>query len=233
LIVHGSTGGGWDWKNVARLLTDRGHVVYRPTLTGLGEKCHLSSPDIGLNTHIDDIANVILFEDLHDAVLVGHSYAGMVITGVLDRLPERIKHVVFLDAFVPENGESFMDVANKIGDNNPRPVIYGIYTPAWVNLNSPPPCDVPQSFKTLTDPVSFQNPAAKQVPATCILFVEKEATLESLGKNDLFHSMQDQRAKARGWSVRVLQSDHNAQRSHANELVELLELSIREGNSSS
>src|SRR4051812_19715506 len=74
VIVHGATGGGWDWKTVAGLLEAKGHEVYRPTLTGLGERVHLSNGEINLTTHVMDIVNVILFEDLHDVVLVGHSY---------------------------------------------------------------------------------------------------------------------------------------------------------------
>ena len=91
VLVHGASGGGWDWRTMDELLTSNGHRVYRPTLTGLGEKMHLASPAIDLATHINDITNVILFEDIQEVVLVGHSYAGMVITGVMNQVPERIK----------------------------------------------------------------------------------------------------------------------------------------------
>ncbi len=90
--------------------SDDGHVVYRAALTGLGEREHLNSPDIDLQTHINDVVNLILFEDLRDVVLTGHSYGGMVITGVMDRIPERIRHVVFLDAAVPRDGMSLWDL---------------------------------------------------------------------------------------------------------------------------
>ena len=86
VIVHGASGGGWDWRTMDELLTAGGHTVYRPTLTGLGEKMHLANADINLTTHIDDIANVILFEDLDEVVLVGHSYGGMVITNLIHLL---------------------------------------------------------------------------------------------------------------------------------------------------
>ena len=109
-----------------RLLTAAGHEVYRPTLTGLGEKVHLSNPDIDLTTHINDIANVILFEDLKDVVLVGHSYGGMVITGVMNQIPGRIKHAVFLDAAVPEDGTSAQDLWNMVSDSSPHKVVDGI-----------------------------------------------------------------------------------------------------------
>ena len=110
VVVHGATAGGWEWKKCGQFLTDDGHTVYRVTLTGLGERMHLSSPDIDLQTHINDVVNLILFEDLHDVVLTGHSYGGMVINGVIDRVPDRIRHVVFLDAAVPDDGQSIWDL---------------------------------------------------------------------------------------------------------------------------
>src|SRR5258707_15805714 len=108
VIVHGAWGGSWAFRQVEALLREKGFNVYRPQLTGLGERVHLSRPDIGLSTHIDDIVNMILFEDLHDIILVGHSYGGMVITGVADRLPDRIHRLVYPDAFVPNDGASVM-----------------------------------------------------------------------------------------------------------------------------
>ena len=88
------------------LLTAQGHRVYRVTLTGLGERVHLASPSIGLTTHIADVVNTISWEQLEDVVLVGHSYGGMVITGVADRIPARIRALIYVDAFLPESGES-------------------------------------------------------------------------------------------------------------------------------
>lgn len=101
VLVHGTWHGGWVWKDVRNILADMGHRVFTPTLTGCGEREHLSSPDVGLDTHIQDIINVIEFEDLSDVVLVGHSFTGVAITGVADRLKDRIKHICFFDALVP------------------------------------------------------------------------------------------------------------------------------------
>src|SRR5688500_11127625 len=98
VLVHGAWGGGWAWKRVAPLLRRQGHEVFTPTLTGLGERAHLTSRDVNLDTHIRDIENLLLYEDLENVVLVGWSYGGMVVTGVLDRVPERLAHVVYLDA---------------------------------------------------------------------------------------------------------------------------------------
>jgi pimeloyl-ACP methyl ester carboxylesterase len=106
VLVHGGWQGGWSYGRVARLLRTGGHDVYTPTLTGLGERSHLARRQVNLDTHITDVANTILWEDLVDVVLVGHSYGGMVITGVADQLPKRIKTLVYLDALVPQNGST-------------------------------------------------------------------------------------------------------------------------------
>ena len=111
VLVHGGGHGGWCYQRVARILRAKGQEVYTPTMTGLGERAHLLSPDIDLDLHINDIVKVLEFEDLRDVVLVGHSYGGMVITGVADRATDRIGHLVYLDAATPENGQSLADVA--------------------------------------------------------------------------------------------------------------------------
>ena len=109
LIAHGAWGGGWAWRRLRAPLGDAGHELFTPTCTGLGDRSHLASPSIDLETHISDVAAVFAFEDLRDVILVGHSYGGMVATGVADRVPERIAEIVYLDAFVPRDGESVLD----------------------------------------------------------------------------------------------------------------------------
>ena len=110
VLVPPAWHGGWCWKKVKQLLQARGHNVYTPTLTGLGERSHLARPEIGLDIHVQDIVNVLTYEDLSGVVLVGHSSSGVVITGVADRAPERLAHMVYLDAFVPEDGQSIWDM---------------------------------------------------------------------------------------------------------------------------
>ena len=132
VLVHGATAGGWEWKSTGKFLTDDGHTVYRATLTGLGERMHLNSTDVDLQTHINDVVNLILFEDLHDVVLTGHSYGGMVITGVIDRIPERIRHVVYLDAAVPDDGMSIWDLFGGNGPQDPERFKDGFMQVPWV-----------------------------------------------------------------------------------------------------
>lgn len=110
LICHGAWSAGWAWKKVRPLLRAAGHEVFTPTYTGLGERAHHASPAVDLEMHIADALAVIEFEALEDITLVGHSYGGMVATGVADRAPERIRQLVYLDAFVPGHGQSLLDL---------------------------------------------------------------------------------------------------------------------------
>jgi pimeloyl-ACP methyl ester carboxylesterase len=109
VLVHGAWHGGWCWVKVTRLLTDAAHTVYTPTLTGLGERAHLARGDIDLALHVEDVAAMLDAEELRNVMLVGHSYAGMVITAVAARVPQRIARLVYLDAFVPEAGKAVFD----------------------------------------------------------------------------------------------------------------------------
>jgi pimeloyl-ACP methyl ester carboxylesterase len=184
---------------------------------------HLATPDVGLSTHINDVVNMILFEDLHDVILVGHSYGGMVITGVADRVPDRIRRLVYLDAFAPNDGESVMSLTAARGANWLKPMIKGDYiVPPWVKPDQAPPKDVPQPLKTFTEPLVLKNKTAQQIPTTYILTVEKGHKPE----DDDFAS-QAARAKERGWTVWQLEADHNAQWSAPEALVEMLDRAAR------
>lgn len=106
VLVHGAWHGGWCWRDVRTILRANGHIVFTPTLTGLGERSHQLSLSVDLDTHIQDVVNVLEWEELRDVILVGHSYGGQVITGVADRAKRRLGHVVYLDAYLPDDGES-------------------------------------------------------------------------------------------------------------------------------
>ncbi len=204
VTVHGAWAGGWHFKKLAPLLEARGWQVHRPSLSGLGEHFNTARADIGLATHIDDIVNYILFEDLHDVILLGHSYGGMVITGVADRIPERIARLVYLDARLPVDGESLLGTQPAGGPLLAAKAQDGFIAPWWVRPGKPLPIDVPQPLKTLTDPITLKNPAAARIPGTYILTVEKGAKPED---DDFFPSAE--RARARGWPVLLMEGDHN------------------------
>ena len=214
LIVHGAWGGGWAFKAVDSMLTSTGAKVYRPTLTGQGERVHLASTAVGLETHINDIVNTILFEELDQVILIGHSYAGMVITGVADRLPDRINKLVYMDALVPEHGESAEMIMGALGGH--LQVIDGHIIPPWVKEGTLPPKDVPHPAKTWSDKIELKNTSRLKIPSYYILTVEEGTSPEQ----DDFAS-QAKRAKEKNWTVRQLQADHNPQWSTPKELVQL------------
>lgn len=114
VLVHGAFGGAHGWHLVRRLLAGQGHEVFTPSLTGIGERAHLTNPQVNLSTHIMDVVNCIEYEDLRDIVLVGFSYGGMVVTGAVDAIGDRVAHMVYLDAALPKNGES----SRSIGDTD-------------------------------------------------------------------------------------------------------------------
>ena len=216
VIVHGAWGGGWDWRAVDSLLTLKGHRVVRVTLTGLGERVHLASPEIGLETHIQDVVNTILWENLRDVVLVGHSYGGMVITGAADRVPDRIHRLVYVDAFLPESGESLLGLVDERIQTSMRSTVRnGMIAPAWATDTLAVPRDVPHPFKTLTDTLRLINAAARRLPGTYIL------TFEPAVNPDPFQRFAD-RAAARGWPVYRLQTGHTPERDARDPLVALL-----------
>ena len=171
VLVHGAWHGGWGWKRLTPLLRRAGHEVFTPTLTGLGERAHLAGPAVDLETHIKDIVGVLETEELEEVLLLGHSYGGMVVTGAADRVPQRIARLVYLDAFVPENGKSLMDYVvpergarfREEGERTgsvtpPPPSLWGITRPedaAWLA-----PHESRHPFASMRQAVRLQNEAA-------------------------------------------------------------------------
>ena len=227
VIVHGATAGGWEWKKTGEFLTEDGHDAYRVTLTGLGERFHLADAEVNLDTHINDVVNLILFEDLHDVVLSGHSYGGMVITGVIDRIPERIKHVIYLDAAVPADGESLYDLFGGNPEN--ANVKDGLVYFPWFDADAPFPKGMPHPQKTFSQPVSYDNPAALDLPVTYVAFVPADQSAEERSKSDKGW----QRAEARGWTIRTFPGGHVAQMEDPRGVATLMEESVSDQNKSS
>jgi pimeloyl-ACP methyl ester carboxylesterase len=191
VLVHGAWHDGQAWRRVAPLLAAQGHRVVAPSLTGHGDKAHLLSPAVGLTTHVDDVAGLILEEDLHDVVLVGHSYAGMVISTVANRIAERIAGLVYVDAMVPTHGENAIDVmpvtqmmidAAAGGDEPwrippppelPAPLgLFGVTDPedvAWLETTLGD-----ESVLCFQQPAEMDNPAQDSIPRTYIVCVGNE-----------------------------------------------------------
>src|SRR3954453_11735523 len=134
LVCHGAWSAGWAWKKMHPLMSAVGHRLVTPTYTGLGERVHLADKSIGLETHIEDILNVIKYEDLREIALIGHSYGGMVATAVADRARDRISQLIYLDAFVPDDGQSLLDL-----NESARPRMQELAREGWRAPPNPTP----------------------------------------------------------------------------------------------
>jgi len=218
VIVQGTWGGSWCYKEVDSLLTAKEHIVYRPSLTGLGERVHLSSPDIGLNTHILDVVNTILYEDLTDIILVGHSYGGTIISGVADSIPHRIKKLIYVDAIFPKDGEHCFQYTNKERMEWYKSITKnGLIYPPWVKEGQKPPKDVPHPLKTRTDTISLKNPLAIEIPLVYIFLYE-----EGTDPKEKWTFRYAQRAKERDGKIYELTGDHNIHRTAPETWVDIL-----------
>ena len=142
LVCHGAWGAGWAWKKMHPLMQAAGHRLLTPSYTGLGEREHLANPSVDLETHIQDILNVIKYEDLRDIVLLGHSYGGMVATGVADRARDKVAQLIYLDAFVPRDEQSLFDL-NEAGRQPMRDLAKS--GDGWRVPPNPTPPDTPQA----------------------------------------------------------------------------------------
>ena len=226
VLVHGSWHGSWCWKRVRQALAAKGHDVYTPTLTGLGERSHLASPAVNLSTHIADVVNLIGWEQLADVILCGHSYAGWVISGVADQIPHRLRALVYLDAYVVEDGECFFDhlppeeaerrrqQARTTGDGwkvDPLPAEIFHVNPrdrAWVDAQ----CTV-QPIGTYEERLHLRGGIQQISDITHILCTGWERTP---------FPASHERAKRRGWKTRTMTCGHEAMLDCPEELANLL-----------
>jgi len=226
VLVHGAGHGGWCWQRVADRLTAKGHRVFAPTLTGLGERSHLLNDKINLTTHISDIVNEITWKDLDQIVLVGHSYGGMVITGVAEQLVSRIASIVYLDAFLPGDGQSVTDVVNAIAPGM-MPVLTSPFVPpppvAFLNVNEKDSAWVgskvtAQPAGTLTEKLPVSG-AFLRVPRKSFVGVTK-------GEQPFFKTVADRYATDPAWQVYQLDCGHDMMIDKPDELTAILERSI-------
>lgn len=226
VLVHGAWRGSWCWKRVRQGLQALGHDVHTPTLTGVGERSHLLSPQVNLDTHIDDIVNLIRWEELSDVVLCGHSYGGCVISGVADRIPDRIGALVYLDAFVLQDGQCVhdalpaaardaqIDLARQVGDGwkvPPIPAAAFNVNPAdraWVDSQ----CTM-HPFATFQQPIRLGR--ASQPPKN-ITFI-----MATGFDNSPFPPFYE-RARVQGWRTMTVDCGHDVMLDRPEELTRVL-----------
>lgn len=225
VLVHGMYAGGWYWQKVRPLLQAAGHEVHSPTLTGLGDRVHLARPDTDLDTHIDDIANVLIYEDLRDVVLVGHSYGGMVIRGVAERLPERLAMLVYLDGFVPADGERVLDYRHPAfqPDCVERAKAFdGWRIPTLDPEDEDPDIiaweagrTVPHPLASFEQPIRLSNPLANQVLRVYIHCTNKP-------DGDPFARFATAARDDANWTYRAFDCVHDAMAVKPDELTQIL-----------
>jgi pimeloyl-ACP methyl ester carboxylesterase len=216
VLVPGAWLGGWCWQRVTPGLRAAGHAVYTPTLTGLGERVHLARPEVDLDTHIQDVVNVLEYEDLREVFLIGHSYSGMVVTSVVDRVPERVRRLVYLDAMTPQDAQAFFDFWSPEG----RAAVEAEARAAGEGWRWPMPSDqqglddvseadrrwlrakaAPQPLGTFSQPARLTNPAGFAVPRAYILC--------TLGReHDPVPALIRQMSAELGWELREIATGH-------------------------
>lgn len=227
VLVHGAWHGGWCWRDVANILRSNGHRVITPTMTGLGERHHLARRDTDMNTHIQDILNVLKFEEASDVILVGHSYGGPIAQGVYDQADDQIAKVVMLDAVVLDNGQSNLSRATpEMIAGVKKTLIDGFMLPSWPV----------EAFGVLPSDGDVYNWVKRRLTSMPFACLETPLTLsngELTGPETLYISCDGrpfgdgskpglEAAKARGWSTASLDTGHDAMVTAPQALAELL-----------
>lgn len=219
LVCHGAWSAGWAWKKVRPLLRAAGHEVFTPSYTGLGERAHLAHPLVDLETHIADILGVIEAEDLADIILVGHSYGGMVATGVADRVPGKIRHLLYLDAFVPADGQSLSDL---VAGAPPAEPLAG-----WLIPPNPPSPD------TSPEDLAWTAPRRRHQPARCFTqrlrlsggtppFPRSYVHCTRKEGHDVFRQFADRLRADPAWRFRTMEASHSPNVTAPEALAEIL-----------
>ena len=227
LVAHGAWSAGWAWKKMHPLLRGRGHVLITPTCTGVGERSHLASPTIGLETHIADVLGVLRTEDLRGVILIGHSYGGMIATGVADRAPERIAQLVYLDAFVPRDGQSLLDLQSPEVRARMREAVR-TEGEGWRVPPNPMPPDTSAADLAWAMPRRAMQPAQTFEQA-----IRLTGAVEGMRRtyiycrwarpDDVFRQFAERARRETGWQCFELDASHNPHITIPGALADLLE----------
>ncbi|HET9716271.1 MAG TPA: alpha/beta hydrolase, partial [Pseudolabrys sp.] len=224
VLVHGAWHGGWCWRRVTDRLHARGHAVFTPTLTGLGERAHLLRPDIDYSLHVADVLGVIRYERLTDIVLVGHSYGGCVISGVAEAAAGAIRSIVFLDAFIPDDGDTLLDLVQPAVQEVIRAALArgDITVPvreaaafkvnerdrAWVDALA-----VPHPIGTTTEKMKFTGARDR---------IARKTYIRASGYPNVSFEKAHARAKAEGWRTYEVHCGHDVMIDEPDRLTEIL-----------
>ncbi|MEY2959644.1 MAG: hypothetical protein RLZZ01_2212 [Actinomycetota bacterium] len=224
VLVHGAWGGAQTWRRVRPLLWKSGHEVFTPSLTGIGERAHLASPQVSLRTHVDDLVATFHYEGIDDAVVVGFSYGGMVVTGAIDVIEPRVRELVYLDAFVPADGQSVADLTGRalpLGIDDPWtidgiPRTYEDPAEAEFHLGR----RTPQPIRTFTEPVSLARPLEDRPFGRT--YVKALGDPRAPSGPDAFHDAADRIRHHPAWRYVESTSNHMIPQNRPEELADLL-----------
>jgi pimeloyl-ACP methyl ester carboxylesterase len=226
VVAHGAWSSGWAWKKMRPLMREAGHTLFTPSYTGLGERAHLAHSGIDLNTHINDVLNVLHYEDLRDVILLGHSYGGMVATGVADRARERIAQVVYLDAFAPRHGQSLLSLQTE--DNRSR-VLATVqqHGEGWRVPANPMPADTSAEDLAWAMPRRVMQPLktfeqAIQLTGAIDTLPRAYIYCKVAGPGDVFRQFAQRAQTEAGWSYFELEASHNPHITMPETLMQLL-----------
>jgi len=228
VVAHGAWSAGWAWKKMHPILRARGHSLITPTYTGLGERSHLARPDIDLDTHITDICQVLEFEDLKGIILIGHSYGGMVATGVADRARDRIATLIYLDAFVPKDGQALVDLVPEAQRQRMRESAKA--GDGWSIEGNPPPEDTSpedlawiakhrrkQSIKCFEQPLGLQAPLTlPRIYIQCMRYASKGP----------FNPFAERAKTHEGWKFYELDASHSPNVTAPDALMDVLQRAL-------
>jgi pimeloyl-ACP methyl ester carboxylesterase len=226
VLVHGAWGGAHTWRSVRPLLRTAGHAVFTPALTGIGERSHLVSPQVGLTTHVDDVANQIFYEGLDDIVLLGFSYGGMVVTGALEHVGDRVRELVYLDAFVPDDGRSVVDLGGFDAGGPPGIGVDWSIPPRVRTFDDPAeaafaePRRTPQPARTFTEPVRLARPL--ETLGIGLTYVKATRDARVSDRPDPFWEAADRVRDHPSWRYREIDSNHMVPQNRPAELAEIL-----------
>ncbi|NSL88109.1 alpha/beta hydrolase [Chitinophaga sp. Mgbs1] len=226
VLVHGAWHGGWCWQEVSRKLRAQGYEVYTPSMSGMSEYKHTRTPQTNLSTHITDIISLLIQEDLHHVVLVGHSYAGAVITGVADSIPERLEKLIYLDALLPHNGQNIVSLQEPAQQQRLNGLIkqgittipimtadlFGVTDPArlkWTNERL-----TLQPIRTFTEPLRLKHVYGNNIPLVYIGCTQPQLPV--------MQQFIDAVKKDRAWKYYGLKTGHDAMITAPEELTKLL-----------
>lgn len=227
VLVHGAWSGAHGWRHVRKLLAAEGHEVYTPSLTGIGERVHLAGPQVDLTTQVNDVVNQVVFEDLHDIVLVGYSYGGVVVTAATEHIHDRIRELVFLDAFVPSDGESAFSALGLGG--GPNMIGLGddwLIPPPARDYDDPDeaawqtPRRVAHPVRCFTEPVRLTTPLEQRTFGLTYIKAIGEPR-DTPGGAAFWEAGQRAQASAR-WRYHEIDTNHMVASNRPAELVQLL-----------